>query len=133
MAPKNVDLDQTEVLDKGRGARKGAGAKLVLIKGSNPGQEFPLSADRTTLGRGADITIADTAASREHAEVVRQGEGFAVKDLGSTNGTELNGEPVEGARALSHGDKISIGKTVLQFITEEAGPDSGEVYHLDMD
>ncbi len=77
------------------------------------------------IGRSTDcdITIDDVAASRHHVEVRRAGMGFFWKDLGSTNGTLVNGSPMlEGV--LDHGDRIQIGETVLRFEVEvvaEAG------------
>ena len=124
-------LDSTEVLGGDKKTSK-ARATLVMIKGSNPGQEFPLD-DRTTIGREADITIADNAASREHCEVVLSGSAWSVADLGSTNGTELNGSALTSTQPIQHGDKITIGRTVLQFIQAEIDPDTGEVYHLEVD
>lgn len=125
-------LDSTEVLGGNKSTSQKHRATLVMIKGSNPGQEFPLS-EHTTIGREADISIADSAASREHAEVVLSGSDWSVADLDSTNGTELNGEALSGSRPISHGDKITIGRTVLQFIQDAMDPDTGEVYHLEID
>ncbi|GMW01079.1 MAG: hypothetical protein AMXMBFR84_22160 [Candidatus Hydrogenedentota bacterium] len=69
-----------------------------------------------TLGRSIDcgLVIDDGAASRHHLEIVHTGNRFKWKDLGSTNGTIVNGHPmVEGQ--LSHGDRIRIGETILRF------------------
>ena len=125
-------LDSTEVLGGDKSSSSENRATLVMIKGSNPGQEFTLG-ERTTIGREADITIADTAASREHAEVVQASGEWKVNDLGSTNGTELNGSPLTSQQPIQHGDKITIGRTVLQFIQDAIDPDTGEVYHLEID
>lgn len=128
MGPKSPE--KTDVLNRDRGADKHR-ATLVMIKGNNPGAEFTLE-KKNVLGREADISLADTAASREHAEVFLDGDTWKLSDLGSTNGTELNGKTVS-TSLLKHGDKITIGRTVLQFIVDAKDPETGEIYHLDLD
>ncbi len=97
-------------------------AKLVVRQGRNIDAEHPIPSDgtRTVLGRAneSDIQVLDTQASREHAEIVREGGRFRLSDLGSANGTRLNGRPVRGETELRFGDKIQIGETVLQFVPE---------------
>lgn len=91
----------------------GPAAKLVL-QGAN--DEWSIEGDRAVIGRlsGSEIEIEDPGASRRHAEIRRDGEDFLVIDLGSTNGTLLNDSPVTEA-TLEDGDKITIGRTVLEF------------------
>jgi hypothetical protein len=73
--------------------------------------------DGCLLGRGdqADIRLSDTFASSAHARLVRQGDAVVLEDLGSTNGTYLNGEPVTGPQPLHHGDRIRIGDSEFSF------------------
>ncbi|MDN3311966.1 DUF3662 and FHA domain-containing protein [Microbacterium oryzae] len=80
------------------------------------GRRHPLSRARTVIGRGsdADITIADPGTSRKHVEVLWDGERAMVRDLGSTNGSKLDGVPV-GQAALSNGQVITIGRTDIVF------------------
>lgn len=80
------------------------------------GSRYPLTAARTVIGRGsdADITIADAGSSRKHAEVLWDGERAMLRDLGSTNGTKLNGHKVREAQ-LSSDMVITIGRTDLAF------------------
>ena len=68
------------------------------------------------LGRSrrCDIVLTDPNVSRQHAEIVRQGDGFMLRDLGSTNGTRLNRRDVQQA-VLQHGDRIELGTTELVF------------------
>jgi pSer/pThr/pTyr-binding forkhead associated (FHA) protein len=68
------------------------------------------------IGRlaGSEIEVDDPGASRRHAEIRRQGDQYVVVDLGSTNGTLVNDSPVSEA-ALEDGDRITIGRTVLEF------------------
>jgi hypothetical protein len=78
-----------------------------------------LTGDRAVLGRSreCDIQIADPNVSRQHAELRREGDGFVIVDLGSTNGIEVNGRRVKRA-TLEPGDRISIGQTDLVFERE---------------
>ncbi len=67
----------------------------------------------TTLGRDADnvIVVDDQFASTHHARLTFRGRVWYLEDLGSTNGTRLNGRPVEGAVAVGFGDEIAVGET----------------------
>jgi len=91
------------------------------------GRHHQLSSARTVIGRGsdADLTIADAGSSRRHAEVLWDGERAMLRDLGSTNGTKINGEKVREA-ALSPGTVFTIGRTELTFrvvpVSREARP-----------
>jgi pSer/pThr/pTyr-binding forkhead associated (FHA) protein len=102
-----------------------AGSALLVVKrGPNAGSRFLLDADVTSAGRhpDSDIFLDDITVSRRHAEFVREGAGFAVRDVGSLNGTYLNRERIERA-ALAGGDEVQIGKYRLVFL---AGPAAGE-------
>jgi len=91
----------------------GPAARLIL-QGSS--EEWQLDVDRAVIGRisGSEIEIQDPGASRRHAEIRRDGEDYLVVDLGSTNGTLLNDAPVSES-TLEDGDRITIGRTVLEF------------------
>jgi len=80
------------------------------------GWAYPL-ADEVILGRGdaADIQLEDTFASSRHARVVRQGPVRVLEDLGSTNGTYLNDQPLRGPQPLHPGDRIRIGDTEFSY------------------
>ncbi len=86
----------------------------ITIRGI--GQEIALRGDRMVVGRLAscDVCLADSNTSRQHAAFVRDGAGWAVEDLGSTNGTLVNGERVELLR-LVDGDVVVVGVTELVF------------------
>jgi pSer/pThr/pTyr-binding forkhead associated (FHA) protein len=99
-------------------------ALLVVKRGPNAGSRFLLDADVTTAGRHpeSDIFLDDVTVSRRHAEFVREGDGFVVRDVGSLNGTYLNRGRIDAA-ALAGGDEVQIGKYRLVFLT--AGTGSG--------
>jgi hypothetical protein len=87
-----------------------------------PNRPVELKHDRTyCLGRGSatDIFVNDTQASRQHAELVPTDDGFKLVDLGSANGTLVNGEPAIEVM-LGHGDEIKIGSHALEFRLENA-------------
>ncbi|HEY3503333.1 MAG TPA: FHA domain-containing protein [Actinocatenispora sp.] len=93
-------------------------ALLLVRDGAQAGARFLLDRDVTTAGRhpDGDIFLDDVTVSRRHAEFHRDGTTFLVKDLGSLNGTHLNGERVQSG-VLANGDEIRIGKFRLVFIT----------------
>ena len=80
------------------------------------GKRYPITKARTIIGRGsdADITIDDTGTSRQHVEILWDGKRGQVSDLGSTNGSKLNGAPVTKA-ALPPDSIIEIGRTRIVF------------------
>ena len=81
-----------------------------------PGSAYDLS-DGALLGRGdqADIRLEDAFASSRHARLVPHGDVMVLEDLGSTNGTYLNGEPLRGPQPLHVGDRIRIGDSEFTF------------------
>ena len=92
---------------------------LVVTEGPETGKSFPV-ARSALLGRqkGVDILIDDIGASREHAKVFSQDGDWFVVDLGSRNGTIVNGSKVSRWQ-LGHGDTITIGKTSIRFDAPE--------------
>jgi hypothetical protein len=94
----------------------GPGSGLATVTVGDLDLDVVLSGDRVTVGRLATsgIHLDDSNASREHAAFVRQGEGWAIEDLDSTNGTLLNGMPVTRA-VLADGDVVEIGVTRLTY------------------
>jgi hypothetical protein len=91
-------------------------ALLSIVADGVPGKTYSLDKDRVVIGRlpENDVVLSDPGASREHAEIRRVGGAFVVADLGATNTTLVNGQPVA-ERALADGDRITIGNTVLEF------------------
>ena len=92
----------------------------VVVAGGAEGTEYPIEAAVTTIGRdpGADVACDDDAMSREHAAVEFAGGGLRVRDLGSRNGTQVNGHDVK-VSDLESGDRIALGGHVLQIVLEE--------------
>ncbi len=91
-------------------------ASLVLLENDRPARTFNLGKEVVTLGRlpGCDVVVPDPGASRRHAQIRLADGGFVLADLGSTNGTEVNGVVVQ-ERRLEDGDRITIGTSVLEF------------------
>ncbi|MDJ0348733.1 DUF3662 and FHA domain-containing protein [Cryobacterium sp. PH29-G1] len=93
------------------------------------GTRYPLVKARTVIGRGsdADITVDDTGTSRRHVEILWDGSRAQVRDLGSTNGSQLNGSPVSQA-ILEPDSVVTIGRTRIVFrVLAQAADDSREV------
>jgi pSer/pThr/pTyr-binding forkhead associated (FHA) protein len=98
-------------------------AYLVLLTGAKAGTHYAVPDDRMTIiGRGEECQIRtdDRDASRKHAALQPFGTEFYIMDMGSTNGTLINGKPEE-KRILRHADKITVGQQVFQFLL--TGPD----------
>jgi pSer/pThr/pTyr-binding forkhead associated (FHA) protein len=105
-------------------------ALLVVRRGPASGARFLLDADVTTAGRHPDshIFLDDITVSRHHAEFVRDGSTFRIRDLGSLNGTYVNRSRIDEATLVS-GDEVQIGKYRLLFLSraqqdEEPGGDA---------
>lgn len=95
----------------------GDSPRLVItsVPGHQPGAAYDLTGD-CTLGRGdVEIHLEDPFASGRHARLTRQGSVIVLEDLGSTNGTYLNEEPVQGPQPLHPGDRIRIGDSIFTF------------------
>ena len=109
----------------------GSAASLVVIYGGELGRRYPLGGAESTvveIGRalGNTIVIEADSVSRQHARLYPEGDGYWVEDLGSTNGTLVNAERIEGPRRLAHGDLIKVGGVVLRFL---CGDDLESRYH----
>jgi hypothetical protein len=108
-----ASIDRTQVV----GSVPSTGLSLVVRSGAAAGARTQLKGARVTAGRlsSCDLTIDDPTVSREHAAFVRRGEVWWVVDLGSTNGTTVNG-----ARAAEHpvtpGDRVELGDAVVELV-----------------
>jgi Protein of unknown function (DUF3662)/FHA domain len=117
LAPSAGDYGHTMVYSPDREARKlgpsPSSARALLV---GEGRRNVLSGDHVVIGRSreCDVMLADPNISRKHAELRRDGEGWVVFDLGSTNGIKVNGRRVDQA-PLQPGDRITLGLTELTF------------------
>jgi two-component system cell cycle response regulator len=93
-------------------------AYLIVLAGSTVGEMFKLPAGEAVIGRGkrSEIELFDEGVSRAHARIRSAGDQVWVEDLGSRNGTFVNGEKVDQKMQLADGDKIQVGRTtILKF------------------
>ena len=98
---------------------------LRFISGKYQGGEFPISGDRDIfIGRSNDleVVLVEDMVSRKHARVSLAGETLSIEDLGSTNGTFVNGEKIKRAR-LKEGDRVLIGTSIIRVAMSDAGAD----------
>jgi len=96
-------------------------ALLVVKRGADIGARFLLDQDVTTVGRhpNADIFLDDVTVSRRHAEFIRHGASFEVRDLNSMNGTYFDGVRIDSA-LLDDGAEVQVGKFRLTFYASPA-------------
>lgn len=85
--------------------------------GLDPGERLPLLA-HSSIGRGDenDVVLGDTFVSGEHARLAWNGNGWVIEDLGSTNGTFVNGKQVKRATSVRPGDELKIGNVKLKLV-----------------
>ena len=90
---------------------------IVITRGPGAGSRFSLVSEAVQLGRhpNSDVLLDDVSVSRQHARIVRRTDSYVVQDLGSLNGTYVNGERVDEA-PLRHGDEVQIGLYKLVFV-----------------
>ncbi len=98
-------------------------ALLIVVRGASTGSRFLLDADRTGAGRhtSSEIFLDDVTVSRRHAEFIREGNTFRVRDVGSLNGTYVNRERVDEC-TLKSGDEVQIGRFRMTFHTHPSRP-----------
>ena len=105
-------------------------ATLVLLSGDEAGTEYSLESRTIVLGRGesADLRFSDASMSSEHAALEFCDSGYRLRDLGSMNGTLLNGGYVKAAE-LKNGDRLQVGAKTLQYVLAEraTGPRTYEI------
>lgn len=98
--------------------------QLTMRSGPTPGKTYPIEQEELLLGRDLanDIAISDPEVSRRHARFVIQNDNVLVEDLGSTNGTFLNGERISSPQQLRPGDVLTLGESIV-LVFEKAGYD----------
>jgi len=89
--------------------------RLVMRRGPQPDRAFDIQQENTSIGRDVtnDIVINDREISRHHLRLTRSGDTFTIEDLGSTNGTFVNGKGISGLTPLQDGDQVGLGETVV--------------------
>jgi len=92
-------------------------ARIIWQFPEDQAHELDLVNEITTIGRGrdCDIVLLDERVSRQHTEIYFDGESYLISDLGSFNGTSLNGKVIGDTRSLEHGDQLQIGPVGLRF------------------
>lgn len=118
--PRAVSLGQTMRIENPQLERTGRPATKAFLNVIRSGADLGVHAfvdGPTILGRDPACTIPlhDFGVSRQHAMITMEANSFVVKDLGSTNGTRVNGTPVPSSHELKNGDKIFVGDSVLRF------------------
>ncbi len=126
-----TSASQTVLTDAGE-ARAGRpvsqNGSLIVIYGDELGRRVRVGTEPLVIGRSAqcEIQVDQESVSRNHCRIRFDGTGFLVRDLGSTNGTYVNDDPVVGDGRLRHGDQLKVGRTILKFIV---GDDIEVQYH----
>lgn len=128
-APAKSDADERGSLNPTDAAAVDAlpagSALLIVQRGPDAGSRYLLDSDLSTVGRHpeSDILLDDITVSRRHVEFRRTGGTFRVHDVGSLNGTYLNGDRVDEAD-LQNGDEVRIGKFRLIFFASDSSKDA---------
>ena len=114
--PMTGEMERVRAEEVAAGPTSSGRGTLRLLENGTAVQSFELDKDVATIGRlkESDIVLSDPGASRRHAEIRRTPDGYVLVDLGSTNGTMVNERSVS-EQPLSEGDRITIGRTVLEF------------------
>ncbi len=100
--------------------------QFTMRSGPTPGATYPLEGDQLTIGRDSSngVTINDAEVSRKHARMNFQGGKYVIDDLGSTNGTFVNGQRLAGPVVLKSGDVVSLGEQIV-LLYEALSADMG--------
>ena len=124
------EMNDTSGMGSGTGPQqpsaRGKAYVLRFISGKYQGGEFPVQPGKEIIvGRSSDLdmVLVEDMVSRKHARINLQNDGIWIEDLGSTNGTFVNGEKIKRAR-LKEGDRILIGTSILKVIAGDGSPES---------
>lgn len=105
----------------------GQSFQLVVRSGPTPGKVYPIMKQDIIIGRdpNSDILINDAEVSRHHASIKSQPEGYMIEDLGSTNGTVINGQRLMGPHVLQAGEIINLGEHISLVFERQPSFDPG--------
>lgn len=106
--------------------------RLVMRRGPQPDRIYTLTEELLTLGREGsnEIAVNDPEVSRQHARLAFQSGGYVIEDLGSTNGTFVNGSRIAGPYALSNGDEIGLGEMIILAYQVSVGAEAETVVSM---
>jgi pSer/pThr/pTyr-binding forkhead associated (FHA) protein len=109
-------MNDERVEQPGVGSQVPSGASVTVTRGFYEGLEIPVDREWFVIGRGrsADLVLSEATISRAHAAIGFESGEFFVQDLGSTNGTGVNGQR-EPRTSLQDGDQVQLGKLALKF------------------
>ncbi len=104
---------------------------LVILSGKLQGTDFPIERASTVIGRGpgVDLALDDETLSRQHATIEFAAGGLRLRDLGSLNGSSINGSPQDSGE-LKHGDRFQLGDLSFQLIVEQR-PHTPKTHYID--
>ena len=119
VADAQVSAQQADGPTPGRAA-----AEFVVAAGHRSGTRFELGGDRVTVGRhpDSDVFLDDITVSRRHVLLEASPSGYVLRDVGSLNGTYVNGERIDGDVALQSGDELQVGKFKLLYVVPSDAP-----------
>ncbi len=100
--------------------------QFVMRSGPTPGKVFPVDGTEFTIGRDTSngISINDAEISRKHAKMELRGSAYVIQDLGSTNGTFVNGNRISGVQVLNPNDLVSFGENIILMYELVADPNA---------
>jgi len=100
--------------------------QFVMRSGPTPGKVFPIDGSEVTIGRDTNQTISinDAEISRKHAKMELRGTSYVIQDLGSTNGTFVNGNRVSGIQVLNANDIVSFGENIVLMFEAVVDPNA---------
>src|SRR5688572_24745039 len=113
-----------KALSSAGSAKAGKRYALRFISGKYQGGEFPLLDNQEIIvGRSSDLdmVLVEDMVSRKHAKLTVNGDQIFIQDLGSTNGTFVNGEKIKRAR-LKEGDRVLVGTSIIKLVATDAAP-----------
>jgi pSer/pThr/pTyr-binding forkhead associated (FHA) protein len=104
------------------------GFQLKIAEGKDAGKEFEFDQESVLIGRTpeCDVVLYDAGVSRKHCRIFNEGSDFLIEDMGSSNGTKVNGAPITRQQALASGDTLTLGPVVFVFeaVADEAAEPS---------